>query len=375
VYAPVSGAVTGGMVDTKEDSSTVTGPNIYAPVTSDISSAATEEMSKFAAEFALSMIPIIGDGSGVAKELYNLFTTGEIDELNLTLSLLGLAMDLPFDAGVAGDLAIATLKGFSAMIPSGPAREVLLEVFKVASQTPNAFFDFVETVRKLMGNEALLQALAANPKAFKAILEASPEAVENLAAQGDEAVQLVKGLDEDGVKAVLEGGDDTAINVVKETEKYTDYVNEAGTQIRINKQTSQAIDNKIADNLVNTDIGKRTEAEVANFIKNNTNAQITDLGNKVKNASGGTLGDIDCATVNEIIEVKKSIGDVDIKQFTKYLDPTFENYINIQNKNVILYIDKQIDMTIPANLYKIEQLQDLGVTITNGLDELKGVIK
>jgi hypothetical protein len=94
------------------------------------------------------------------------------------------------------------------MIPSGPAREVLLEVFKVVYKNPEEFAKLLETLNKLKNSDELLGALAANPEAFKTVLEAGPDAVEELLKHEDEAIQLVKGLDEDGVKAVLEGGDE-----------------------------------------------------------------------------------------------------------------------------------------------------------------------
>ncbi len=63
--------------------------------------------------------------------------TGEMDELNFTLSVIGLAMDSPLDAGIFGDTAVATLKAFSAMIPSGPARDVLLNAIKQVIKNPD----------------------------------------------------------------------------------------------------------------------------------------------------------------------------------------------------------------------------------------------
>jgi len=42
---------------------------------------------------------------------------------------------------------------------------------------------------------------------------------------------------------------------------------------------------------------------------------------------------------------------------------------------VILYIDKAIDMSVPSNIKMIEQIENLGVKIVNGLDQLGGVIR
>ncbi len=42
---------------------------------------------------------------------------------------------------------------------------------------------------------------------------------------------------------------------------------------------------------------------------------------------------------------------------------------------MILYIDKAIDMSVPSNIKMIEQIENLGVKIVNGLDQLGGVIR
>jgi len=99
------------------------------------------------------------------------------------------------------------------MIPSGPAREVLLDVFTAAYKNPEAFANFFETIIKLKNSDELVNALAANPEMFRTVLEAGPDAVEELLKHEDEAIQLVKKLDDNGVKALMEGGDDTVKKV------------------------------------------------------------------------------------------------------------------------------------------------------------------
>ena len=176
------------------------------------------------------------------------------------------------------------------------------------------------------------------------------------------------------VENVVEGGSDVT-KILKETDKFTEYLNDAGEKIRIPKQVSNTIEDSITKNLDSLNVGSKIEAEVANYIKNNTSAEITDYANKVKNSSGQVIGDIDCATTNELIEVKKSISSVKVEQFDKYVDSTNPNYLNVDNKKVILFVEEYIDMTNPSNLAKITELQEKGVTIINGLDELKGVIE
>lgn len=118
--------------------------------------------------------------------------------------------------------------------------------------------------------------------------------------------------------------------------------------------------------------GTKTEAIVRDYISKNTKAQITDFGNKVKTSSGETIGDIDCATINELIEVKKSISSVKVDQFDKYVNSADSKYFNVDNKKVILYIDEPIDM---SDINTMSKIKEKGVTIVNGLDELKGVIQ
>ena len=86
-------------------------------------------------------------------------------------------------------------------------------------------------------------------------------------------------------------------------------------------------------------------------------------------------GDIDCATANELIEVKKSIASVKIEQFNKYVNIEDARFFDVDNKTVILYIDEPIDLSNINNVNKLNSLKEKGVIVVNGLDELKGVIQ
>lgn len=87
------------------------------------------------------------------------------------------------------------------------------------------------------------------------------------------------------------------------------------------------------------------------------------------------MGDIDVTTENSLIEVKASISSVKEKQLYKYIDSSKNAYINTGNKQAILYIDEPIDMTNPNNVKLLEQIKDLGVTVVNDINELKGMVK
>ena len=163
--------------------------------------------------------------------------------------------------------------------------------------------------------------------------------------------------------------------ILKETDNFIDYVNKAGEKIRINKQPNKSILNSIAEKLNSSNAGTRLEASVADFINKSTDATITDFGNKIRNAAGGVIGDIDCATANELIEVKKSIASVKIEQFNKYVNIEDARFFNVDNKTVILYIDEPIDLSNINNVNKLNSLKEKGVIVVNELDELKGVIQ
>ena len=163
-------------------------------------------------------------------------------------------------------------------------------------------------------------------------------------------------------------------NIVKETKKYIDYQNNAGQTIRIPKQSSQAIDNKIASKRSGTDDGAIVEAKVADFIKDEMGLELTDFSNKVKYSSKAEeVGDIDCATERVLIEVKNSITSVDPEQIKKYIDSSHEKYINVLDKKVVVYVDKPMKNLNSINADKLVQLKEMGVKIVNGLEELKGV--
>ncbi|MBI9051971.1 MAG: hypothetical protein JEZ00_21325 [Anaerolineaceae bacterium] len=180
--------------------------NYQSPFMTPINAEEVEPMPEWMAEMTLSMIPLVGDGVGVVRQLINKFTTGEMDDLDFTLSMIGLAMDLPFDAGIVGDTAIAVLKGFSAMIPIGAAREVLLAAVKQLTHNPESIVAMAGGVWKMMGSEDLVKLLTDNPKLLKTVLEGGGEYADELLEYGDDAVKLVDELGEEGVKELLESG-------------------------------------------------------------------------------------------------------------------------------------------------------------------------
>ncbi|HUN23567.1 MAG TPA: C39 family peptidase [Anaerolineales bacterium] len=202
----------------------------------------------FMLEFGLSLIPIVGDGVGLGKELYNWASGKEVDKLNGALSLVGLLMDGPFDA-VGGDFAIAALKGIAALIPTGAVRELLADLLMQAVKNPDLFSDlgnFANQVRQVGGDtvKAVLgtplmagiftnvvkggkkldsatailkladefpetaKMLANTGEAFQKTLAEHPAVVEKLLKAGPDAVKLVEKYGDDAVKLIADYGDD-----------------------------------------------------------------------------------------------------------------------------------------------------------------------
>ncbi len=125
-------------------------------------------------------------------------------------------------------------------------------------------------------------------------------------------------------------------------------------------------------NLDSNNVGRKTEAKVADYIQEKLGIKLTDYANKIKDSTGEVIGEIDCATESVIIEVKTSIASVRPKQFFKLTDIYNKNYINITNKKVILYIDDKIDN---LNQSKLNEIRELGIKVVNDLEELKGVLE
>ena len=154
-----------------------------------------------------------------------------------------------------------------------------------------------------------------------------------------------------------------------------DYKNEAGTTVRIVKQDQTAINNSISSKMNSSIAGDKVEAKVGDYIQSSTDLKLTDYANKVKTPGGGTLGDIDCATSNTLIEIKKSASSIKGEQFDKYIDQANAKYINVENKQVVLYVEEPINYNNIKNAKMIEKLKTRGVIVVNSLEELEGVLK
>ncbi|CAG7651984.1 PrsW family glutamic-type intramembrane protease [Paenibacillus allorhizosphaerae] len=168
------------------------------------------------------------------------------------------------------------------------------------------------------------------------------------------------------------GQDETIGSMVKDGNK-TKYTNPAGNELTWVDQHLKNINRDIDNALNSSNVGKATEAKVADFVRKES--EVKGFSQKVLKNTGEAAGDLDVVTKDAIIEVKASIKAVKEDQFNKFTDPNHDLFFNPENKKVILYIDKPLSNLRPEHQTMLENIKSKGVTIVNSLEDLKGVIK
>ncbi|WP_233147047.1 PrsW family intramembrane metalloprotease [Paenibacillus selenitireducens] len=166
--------------------------------------------------------------------------------------------------------------------------------------------------------------------------------------------------------------DKTIGNMVKVKDK-TVYTNPAGNKLTWVDQPPKNINRDINHFLNSKDVGKATEAKVADFLRKES--EVTGYAQKVLKSTGEAAGDLDVVTKDAIIEVKASIRSVKVDQLNKFTDPTHDLFFNPENKKVILYIDKPLSNLRYEQQAMLETIKSKGVTIVNSLEKLKEVLK
>ncbi|WP_106768378.1 WXG100 family type VII secretion target [Paenibacillus faecalis] len=161
-------------------------------------------------------------------------------------------------------------------------------------------------------------------------------------------------------------------SVVKDGIK-TKYINSAGNELTWVDQHPNNINRDIDSFLKSTNVGKATEAKVADFARNET--EVVGFGQKILKKDGQPAGDLDVVTKNAIIEVKASIKSVDAEQFLKMTNQNHPDFFNSENKKIILYIDKLLVNLRSEHEKMLEDIKSQGVTIVNSLDDLKGELE
>jgi hypothetical protein len=160
--------------------------------------------------------------------------------------------------------------------------------------------------------------------------------------------------------------------VYKEKSK-TIYTNHAGNELTWVDQHPKNIKRDVENFLGSSNVGKATEAKVANYVKDET--EVIGFGQKILKKDGQPAGDLDVVTKDVIIEVKASIKAVDSEQFLKMTKQEHPDFFNPENKKIILYIDKPMTNLRDEHKSMLQDVESYGVTIVNSLENLKEVIK
>ncbi|NUU78031.1 WXG100 family type VII secretion target [Paenibacillus xylanilyticus] len=186
------------------------------------------------------------------------------------------------------------------------------------------------------------------------------------------------GKSESGEKSTDIGGSPPKINepVKIKTNKgiEVEFTNPSGNTISWVDQNPKNIPNAIESSIKSPNSGRALEGRVGEYVQQ----RIEVVGFALKANSVTTsevAGDLDVVTNKQIIEVKKSTSALDIEQIDKYINPDNPKFFNYDMKEVIVYIDKPIDMTNKYVKENINHLRDSGVIVVNSLDELGGVLK
>lgn len=123
--------------------------------------------------------------------------------------------------------------------------------------------------------------------------------------------------------------------------------------------------------------GEKLEALAAKAVQQKK--EIKGFGVKVQRAKGNPAGEIDILTDHELIEVKKSLSDVKINQIDKYANFENADFMNLNAKKVILYIE---DAATNPNHPTLQTIQAMSNTygievkiIIGSLTNLKNALK
>jgi hypothetical protein len=165
--------------------------------------------------------------------------------------------------------------------------------------------------------------------------------------------------------------------ILEQTTNWYKYKNLAGKILRINKQNPAGIEQSIKAAETSLDAGRILEGRVARAVQEKK--EVTGAGVKVFKEDGNAAGDIDVETLNEIIEVKKSINGVKIDQMSKYANAEDVQFMNPNAKRVILYISEPVvDPNNNLTLKAIKEMSNItGIEvhiIINSLDDLKNIL-
>ena len=154
--------------------------------------------------FIVAMVPG-GDLLDILQQLYFMLKGQDVDDLVMTLAVIGLLMDLgyidPLPLEEGGNAAAALLKVIAKKIPPGPARDALAKAFKAILENTDKLPRFAEVLGQLVKRSDVLTALLEkHPELFARLLNQGPDAIEGMLKHGDDTI--VKYLDEVAAKGL-----------------------------------------------------------------------------------------------------------------------------------------------------------------------------
>ncbi|MFS0858172.1 WXG100 family type VII secretion target [Paenibacillus taichungensis] len=161
-------------------------------------------------------------------------------------------------------------------------------------------------------------------------------------------------------------------SIVKDGNK-TKYTNPAGNQLTWVDQHPKNISRDIKSFVDSPNIGKATEGKVAKLVSEQK--EVIGFGQKVQREDKTPAGDFDVLTKDEIIEVKASAGALKVDQIEKYTNVDHKDFLNSENRKVIVYIEEPLINLAPEQLQKLNKIKDMGAIIVNSDEELRGVLK
>ncbi|EGG87893.1 hypothetical protein HMPREF0491_03059, partial [Lachnospiraceae oral taxon 107 str. F0167] len=212
------------------------------------------------------------------------------------------------------------------------------------------------------------------PEPQKQIDKADDIAKENPLSKED-----VKPEDKKEVGKAIDGASNTresSIKFKKENNTTKFYINKNGDELRVPKFFRKNLPGQIESKLKSKYIGDVVEGEFAKWMTENTSEVPEAFATKVKNPKGETIGEIDYMTDKRFYEVKNTSADVnvdDYKQLDRYVIYDGENYLNIGDKEVVLFIKERIED--PKFIGNINERYKGKIKVINGFDELKEFFK
>ena len=189
----------------------------------------------------------------------------------------------------------------------------------------------------------------------------------------------IKPKDNKEVGKAIGGASDTpnsSIKLIKENNTTKFYINKNGDELRVPKFFRKNLPSQIESKLKSEKIGDVVEGEFAKWMTENTSEVPEAFAAKVKNPNGDEIGEIDYLTDKRFYEVKNTSADVDVKEYKqldKYVKYKNKNYLNIGDKEVVLFIKERIED--PKFIGNINERYKGKIKVINGFDELKEFFK